>query len=425
MKYLVLLRRNPDFARLWLAQVISLTGDWFTTIVLSALVVRYSPGSEGLAISLLLLSRFVPPMLISPFAGVLVDRFNRQQLLIWSNVLRAGIVLCFLPALYNPDLLWTVYTLSILQFVLSSVFEPGQSALIPNLTRFEDLVEANSLVSITWSVMLALGAILGGVVATQFGPVIALLCNTITYLAAAGFIWSIRGYVYDPRRRQTADRDQPQTGIIDGLRYLRRAPEVASALMVKGGSSIGNVDALMTIFATQLFVLGTDGQLSLGIMYSSFGLGAIVGVLLLNRINDGTVPFMRRLIVIGFIWGLLGWLIMGVAGSLVVVCLGLLVRAMGGSANWTYSTVIIQKTAPDAYLGRVFSLDMMLFYLATVISTFVHGGLVDLVGVANVRYVALGTAIPAMLPLIAWLLILRYLNRRRAVPAAEAAAASD
>src|SRR5206468_1413116 len=160
-------------------------------------------------------------------------------------------------------------------------------------------------------------------------------------------------------------------------RFLRRNPATAATLLVKFGTSLGNIDTLMTIFATQLFVLGAGGQLSLGIMYSSFGIGAVIGPLLLNRFNDGSVSSMRRLIVLGFVWATVGWFVLGSAGSLALVCVALMLRAMGGSVNWTYSTVMIQKLVPDSYMGRMFSMDMAMFYLATVLSTITHGTLID------------------------------------------------
>jgi uncharacterized membrane protein len=269
--------------------------------------------------------------------------------------------------------------------------------------------------------MLALGAILGGVVATVFGPEVALIIDVMTFIAAGALIWSIRGYRFTARAKREAHEPVEETGLIDGLRFLRRHPDIASTLMIKAGNSLGNVDTLMTIFATQIFVIGMDGQLSLGIMYSAFGLGAVLGPLLLNRFNDGSVRVMRRLVIIGFVFSALGWVVMGVAGVLVVLCLGLLVRAMGGSANWTYSTIIIQKTTPDAYLGRVFSIDMMGFYLATVISTPIHGALIDLVGPANAQWVALGTTLVALGPLLIWSWVVRWLEKRpQADTAAEA-----
>ena len=165
--YWRLLRNNPDFTRLWLAQVVSLLGDWFNTIVLAVLVEEYSGGS-GLAVSLFLLARFVPPMLVGPWAGVLVDRFSRKRLLILSDLLRALVVLLLLLA-DGPHMLWLVYVLTALQFTLSAVFEPGRNALLPALLPKEGLVLANTLGSVTWSTMLAVGAIAGGIVASQLG----------------------------------------------------------------------------------------------------------------------------------------------------------------------------------------------------------------------------------------------------------------
>lgn len=431
-RYLGLLRTYPDFTRLWLAQIVSLGGDWFNTVALSALVIKYSPEeTRGLAISLFFLARAVPPMLLSPLAGVLVDRFNRRWLMIGSNLLRFVTVLGFLAVVATPELLWAVYVLTIIQFILTTVFEPALSAITPALVGVDDLVEANTLMSATWSAMLAFGAAVGGFVAAVLGTQVALAIDALTFLLAAWLIWQIRGYrpIPQPTKPVTSPlhsvenyaaitiNSRPQTastGIRDGLRYVRAHPEVAAPLMVKAGNSIGNVDTLITIFATQVFILGADGQISLGIMYSTFGLGAVLGPVLLNRFHDSSVMQLRRLITIGFAAAALGWLVMGVAGSLLAVCLALLIRAMGGSANWTYSTVVLQKSADDAYLGRVFSLDMMGFYLTSVISTLLHGALVDAVGAEQAGLVALGTFFVALLPMIAWALLVQMLERRAA-----------
>jgi MFS family permease len=402
-EYLRVLRDNPDFTRLWAANIISLLGDWFNTIVLSALVIRYSPGSEGFALTLLLLARFVPQMLLSSYAGVLIDRFNRKWLLIWSNLLRAVVVLGFIPTLNNPDLISLIYTLTVVQFTLASVFEPGQASLINKLVRPDDLIAANTLFSITWSVMLAVGAAAGGLVAVFLSEIVALLFDSLSFLIGAALLFAIRGYRYEPSVEETGGTHGKKTGLRDGLHYLRQRPDLASILIVKFGTSLGNVDTLMAIYATQVFVLGKDGQLSLGILYSAFGLGAITGPILLNRFNDGSIGRMRQLISIGFVFSTVCWVVMGLSGSLLVVCIALFIRAMGGSANWTYSSIIIQKSADDRYLGRVFSLDMMAFYIATIFSTVAHGGAVDLIGTSNVNWVAFATTFVAVMPFLVWL----------------------
>ncbi len=404
--YARFLQRNPEYRKLWFAQIISLLGDWFNTIALSTLVAVYSGGS-GLAISLFLMARFLPPLLVGPFAGVLVDRYNRKLILIWCNVLRTGVVLVFL-LVTSADFLWLIYVLTIVQFMLSALFEPGQAAITPSLVKREDLVIANTLSSITWSSMLALGAIIGGVVATVFGWQIALVLDSLTF-ALAGFI--ISRIAYD--RSQRVELDAGDSGSLrDGLRYLRANPITAAVLIVKGGGSLGNIDTLMTVYATQVFILGSDGELSLSFMYSAFGLGAILGPLVLNRVNNGSVHRMRRLIVVGFLWIMLGWLFLGLAESLVVFCIALSLRAMGNSANWTYSSVVLQKTVSDRYLGRVSSLDFAFFQLATVISTLAHGTIVDLVGTDQLPLVVLGTAVIALIPFVGWIYVLPMMEQR-------------
>src|SRR5215471_9904121 len=92
--YFSFLRVRPKFRSLWLAQVISLTGDWFNTIASVIIVSRYT--ASGLALGGLFIARAVPPFLLGPVAGVVADKYDRRRVLILSDVLRAGIVLGFL-----------------------------------------------------------------------------------------------------------------------------------------------------------------------------------------------------------------------------------------------------------------------------------------------------------------------------------------
>jgi MFS family permease len=101
--YLSFLRLRPAYRSLWLAQVISLTGDWFNTIASVILVNRYA--ASGLAVGGLFIARALPPFMLGPVAGVIADRFDRRKVLILSDVLRACIVLCFL-LIDRPERLW-------------------------------------------------------------------------------------------------------------------------------------------------------------------------------------------------------------------------------------------------------------------------------------------------------------------------------
>ena len=410
MGYFSALRRNPEFAKLWLAQVISLTGDWFNTIVLLGLVNEYSGGS-GIAISLFLMFRALPPLFIAPIAGVLLDRFNRKYLLVASNLLRALIVPLYLLA-NSPDTLWIIYTVTVAQFILSALFEPGQTAIIPSLMQPDDIVEGNTLFSITWSVMLAVGAIIGGMFAFFFGAFAALLMDAVTF-AVAGFL--IMWIDYHPELvHKSTKQEIEDTSFIEGLRFIRKTPQMAAALFVKFGQSLGGVDTLLTVFATQIFVYGGRGEISQAILWSALGIGAVVGPVFTNRINNGTVRHMRHLISVGFVLIVVSFPLLATAPTLWFVALAIMVRTMGGSIGWTYSNVIIQKTAPYTKLGRMFAIDWIGFHVAYAITTLVHGALIDALGLARINWIIWGSMLVGLIPALIWFWAVPKLEEKHA-----------
>lgn len=177
------------------------------------------------------------------------------------------------------------------------------------------------------------------------------------------------------------------------------------------GGNIGSIDTILIIFGTALFVIGEDGVLSLGILWAAFGIGSILGPIVVARLNDGSVKRMRRLIIAGYAAITLGWLILGGAPTLAVASLAIIVKAIGSSIYWTFSSVIIQTSVEDAYIGRMFALDFAGFQLATVLSVIVTGIALQALGNDQVRAVVYATALASAVSLIAWMLIVPWIER--------------
>jgi MFS family permease len=406
--YIRLLRNNPAYARLWWAMSISFIGDWFNTIVLASLVARLTNGS-GLAISLFLLARFLPPLLVTPLAGALADRFDRKRLLIYSDLLRVFVVMGYL-LVQTPDQLWLLYVLSILQFCLGAVFEPTRSAYTPALLHKKDLVTANVLGSNTWSLTLALGSAAGGFVTGQFGVEVALLVDAFSFLVSAILIAGIIQRADIEETRNTSGGGFKLSDIADGIRYAKARPEIAAILLVKAGGTLGNVDTLLIIYGTVLFAIGQNGAISLGILWSAYGVGAIIGLLLIDRLNDGSTQRMRALITLAYGCITIGWFIFGAANALWLVVVAMLVKSMGSNTYWTYSSVILQKTVEDRYLGRMFSLDFAGFQLSTGLSTVVTGLILEAVGNQHAPTIVLWTGVVSLIPLAGWWVANRWLD---------------
>lgn len=414
-EYITLLRQNRNYRYLWLGNVISLLGDWFNLIASAELITNLS--NTGVAIGSLFLARFLPLFLVSPLAGVLADRFSRRTIMILSDLLRAGTVLCFL-LIRSPQQLWLLYALTVLQFVLSAFFTPARSAIIANVVPQKDLVAANALDSFTWSTMLAVGAFLGGLATAVFGARTAFLLDAATFLLSAWWI----SRVALPASLAKAPVGGGWFDFIDGFRYLLSMPFILAISLVKGAGSFvwGSINVLEVTFANQIYALNMptlqealriedEGTAILGIIYMISGIGTGLGPLLVRRWLGDTKPRMLWGITIGFFLMGAGISGLGLVTTLPSFLLMTFIRTVGTGTIWVFSAALLQTLVPDRYRGRVFAFEFAVLTLTQSISIMGAGFAQDNLGMAptqiavHVGMVGLGVA-------IAWLLFhMRYL----------------
>lgn len=423
-EYVTLLRVNVNYRRLWLGSVVSQLGDWLNLIATATLIANLSGAST--AISYLFLARFLPLFIFSPLAGVLADRYERRHVMIASDLLRAGTVLCFL-LVREPADVWLLYVLTILQFSLSAIFTPARSAVLANVVRPEQLVPANALDSLTWSTMLALGALLGGVVAAVFGIAQAFVLDATTFVLSAWLISRIAGPIRidDSLGRQTGWLD-----FLDGLRYLRGQTFILGLSLVKAAGSLawGAINVLEITYASDLFPLNLPrvmeilpdadgGTLSLGLIYAVSGLGTGLGPLLLRRWLGDAPMRLRWAIAAGFGFIAGGIFLLSIAPTLQFYTFGTLIRTVGSGTVWVFSAALLQMIVPDRFRGRVFAFEFAALTLTQSISTYWAGFAQDNLGM-DVRQAALSMSIVGVVMGVLWLLFhLRYLKRPMIEPA--------
>ena len=132
---------SPSFFRLWIAQVISATGDWLGLLAISILAIRVGSGNEGAALSLVLGARIAPGFFFGPLAGVFVDRWNRKRVMVFCDIGRA-MVMIVLPFINN---LIGLFIASLILEALTMLWSPAKEASVPNLVSEKFLTSANSL----------------------------------------------------------------------------------------------------------------------------------------------------------------------------------------------------------------------------------------------------------------------------------------
>ena len=180
--YLSFIAGNSKFRRFWIASVVSWIGEWFNTIALFFLILEYS-GSEFL-LGILFSVRMALFALSQPIVGVMADRYDRKKLMIYSNIIQVGLALSFILVDGAEDMWWLI-GISGLMMLLHGFYVTAERAALPNIVDEDDLLTANAITSASWSASLCIGAMLGGIVVSEFGTNAAFILDSLTFVIGA------------------------------------------------------------------------------------------------------------------------------------------------------------------------------------------------------------------------------------------------
>jgi MFS family permease len=404
MVYWTLLRDNENYRNLWLGYVVTQLGDWFNLIATASLIEMLS--GSGTAVSYLFLARFLPLFLFAPLAGVLADRYDRRKIMIYSNLVQAAVVLGFLLVRLAADL-WLLYLLLVVQFALAALFTPARTAVIPNIVVRRELVTANALDSLTWSTMLAVGALLGGLATAFLGIQAAFVLNAVAY---AGSTLLLARIAIPPQPAVLADvagigEPGGWFNFMDGLRYLRGERTILGLAFIKAGGSLawGAINVLEVTFAHRVFPLAGGGEATLGLIYMISGIGTGIGPLLLRRWLGDEPRKMRWAIIIGLFLMTAGIAGLAIAPTFAWFSVATLVRTLGTGALWVFSAALLQLAVPDKVRGRVFAFEFAVLTLTQSISIYWAGFAMDQINL-TVEQTTLSMALVGSLVTAVWLL---------------------
>ena len=401
--YFELLQQNPNFRWLWGGQVVSLLGDWFNLIA-SAILIAELTGS-GLALGILFTIRMLAPFVTAPLAGICADRYNRKHLLIITDLVRAVVVLGFLFVRDASDI-WLLYALTILLFGVSGFFSPARSAILPDITSSQELGTANTLGAATWSVMLAVGAAIGGLTTGLFGSQTAFIIDGFTFAISAGLLLKIKLPGPPSATSETSGRAK-----LTVLRYILQHRDILFIAMHKAAISLlmsSGVQIVLVEIAKSHFVIGVGGALSLGIMYCMNGIGSGIGPIFARHWTGDRDRPLRISISWGYLIASIGIAITASLYNFGIVLLGGLVRSIGGGIAWVFSTQLLLQRAPNEIRGRIFGTEFAFFTLMGGASSLITGALLDRF---QIQTILNGMAVLNLIPAVLWWLWYRHHSR--------------
>jgi MFS family permease len=283
--FVSLLRDNRNYRYTWAGQVVSEIGDHFNNIAVFSLAVAHT--KSGLVVSGVMLARAIPAVLIGPVAGVVLDRLNRKQVMIASDLIRAVVAMAFILTVRRTDT-WLLYVLSALLMLASPFFTSGRASILPSIATKDELHTANSLTQTTQWTTLTIGTFLGGASVMQFGYQWAFFGNSLSFLISALCISRLflagRGFRPQCSSLTEAEVVRPWHEYVEGLRYMRATPLILGLALINVGWATGGGAAqiLFTVFGEIVFNRGPAG---LGAIWSFAGVGLLCGGALAHTIG--------------------------------------------------------------------------------------------------------------------------------------------
>ena len=386
--------RNRQFVYLWSAQGLSQTAQQATWFGMLVVVQETSRSSAVLAAAIL--STVLPGVVVGLIAGVVVDRSKKKNVLVWTNLLRAVVILGYL---FYPISLAVVFAVNIMFVAISQFFGPAEAAAIPDLVRRRQLLGANTLFNFTFTISQMIGIVLLAPWMIKFAGAPALfVIIALIYLVCSGLVMLLpasqppaRGL--DTLRRETLVADTKRDlgeawSFITTDRqtwwsmvYLTTASAVILVMAMLVPGYMDKVVGLQAVDAVFLFA-----PTGVGVVLVSAVLGRLAKKRRLTSLSQvGLVVAALAMITLGFVDRIFLAILNLPVGLELLPILVVVSAAFGvgfGLINISSQTLLMTR-APAPSRGRIFAMLLMLGNMAAVLPIVFLGSIADFIGINN------------------------------------------
>ena len=368
---------KSQFSVLWWSGTLSSFGDW-ATLFASVTLASYL-GSEGgnseLTAVIPIVARIIPA-LMSSFAGILADRFNKKNVMIICDLSRMVIVL----GLFFTTTLIQLFLINFLSEIFSLIRQPSRESVVPEVVDNEYLVKANSLFTVGTYASLPLASLAFGVISDNSliegivsygngwnGSVIFVI-DSVTFLISSFLLLYLRT---DSPNKNIEKQSNVLGDLKEGLNYF---------LSVKELRTVTTSISLSLVGAGALFVLGNTylteslkfTQSSFGFMIASFGFGIIFTMVILSYFvtSFSRIPFF---IGISMVITGLSLLFAFNSSEFSTILFFIFISGIGSGSVYLLTISYLQSTTDKNLRGRVFGNFYTIGRLSILLSLFISG----------------------------------------------------
>jgi MFS family permease len=365
---------NSGFRRLWLAQFVSVFGDFLALFGVISLITFRWHGTAA-QVTYLLISYMLPLAIVSPISGVFVDRWRVKQVMVASDLIRGTLVL-LLP--WVTDLV-QLCALFIALSVVSSFFSPAQSVALRVLVPKENLLSANAMMSQAFYAVRLLSPIVAGMLVAWLTEKSCFYLDAFSFFFSAAMIGSLL------IERQAAPASSTMKGFFEqltsGNRFIFTHPALAFVItsMVSAMFVMSCLSPLFSIYVRDIL---HSGVFMYGVVSSAVGVGLIVGTMVVNRF--GRQRSRKSIVLTGLTACAVGVALLGVFRAIPAAVATTFTMGFGISFVVVAAQTLMQQETPPAMLGRVSSSFMSVFSFAQVLGLLLSGHLAVWFGIRAV-----------------------------------------
>ncbi|WP_143316702.1 MFS transporter [Clostridium sp. HBUAS56017] len=393
--------KHRNFRYYWIGMCVSLIGTWMQNIAQPWLA--YSLTDSPFLLSLIGILQFTPMLIFSLFAGVIIDKFSKKKILIFTQITSLIITLILAILVWSGQVqYWHILLMATLLGIVNTLDMPSRQSFIIELVGKEDLMNAIALNSMVFNVARIIGPAIAGIVMGYYGVKVCFFVNSISFAAVVVGLFFIK-------TKEVERKVKSDTKIIDeikdGLKYIYKHNILLNTIIVVFivGTFAPNFSVLVPVFAKEIL---NQNEAGFGILMSFMGMGSFIGAMFIATLSK-LGPKKIFIYVVPLIVG--GFLIFtGISSAYILTGIflaftGFFFICFSSSANST-----LQLNARNEYRGRVMSVYTLVFAGSTPIGNF-YAGVITETFDARIGFIACGSIIIMLMIL----LFIFRLKRRR------------
>lgn len=362
--------------RLWLAQLVSVCGDFLALYAIFS-VVSFRMHRSATDVTLVLVFYLLPLAIVSPLAGVFVDSWNVKRTMIASDLARA--VLFFL--LMFAHNLWQIYAILLVASTVSSFFMPAQSITVRTLVPRHGLMSANAVIQQAFFVMQIISPAIAGLLVAQFGAKVCFWLDSGSFLFSAAMLSTI-AIAHEPSPAiKTAGAVWSELRVGAKFIFTHAAISFVVVAMTAGMFAIRCFGALIAVYVRDVL---RGGSTLFGNLGSLVGFGMIIGTQMV-RLGSKRLPG-TQIVTAGLAGTGVAIFILASFGTIPIAAAMMIGIGFFAAFVFVPAQVLIQEHTPQNMLGRVSGSLMAVMFSSQVIALLSAGTLATAIGIRNVYF---------------------------------------